>query len=171
VFPVLPIGVRGLHHNLFLGRTPAPVAAHAENHGNTQCWLYRSDVKLIMSIQLLYHAVEGQRRRHQLSFVSANLCGANKRLTRNKRFTGASGRLQRSNRPPHPTGSGCNKALHGGRRFRLRLLPEDRESTEGPCSDAHLSVACGCPDLGLESPSYLHWRSFVVHSAGHDASS
>ena len=61
MFPVLRIGVRGLHHNLFPGGTPAPVAAHAENHGNTQCWLYRSDVTLITSVQLLNHAIDGPR--------------------------------------------------------------------------------------------------------------
>jgi hypothetical protein len=51
----------GPGHNVFCGRTPAPVAAHAENHGNTQCWLYRSDMTLITSVQLLNHAIERPR--------------------------------------------------------------------------------------------------------------
>ena len=61
--PVLTIGARefGPGHNLFCGKTSAPVAAHAENHGNTQCWLYRSDMTLITSVQLLNHAIEGPR--------------------------------------------------------------------------------------------------------------
>jgi hypothetical protein len=60
-FPVFPDGVPGLGHNFFYGRTPAPVAAHAENHGNTQCWLYRSDVTLFISVQLLNLAIDGPR--------------------------------------------------------------------------------------------------------------